>query len=434
MSSNLFDRLADELVLKIMDHTNESEQEPMDHSPVNPSIRQLSRCNSRLRRISLPLLYHTIRLVHWRGLNQFLRVIIDTPSYISLVKTLDLYWDERRYRPFDIMDDTDLAVLVEEAEKCDLPDDFVFPIEIQEPWANIFLLLHLLRDLEVLRIASGNHYQLGHEFQFFWADEFELLLAKFLNRRLLSKNLKFFVRDAGQRLNVGVLMPAFMLPSVMEIHASLLGSVGTLEGHWALPKEVELSSYYRKSNVEKLALYFAELYGREFAQLIQIPRALKTLIYKGEDRRGGSNPIMASFRNTLDHVADSLEILDIQWPKVIPSDGSFALWSFHNFSSLKVLYVDYILLYGLDPTVAPSIVECLPPNLEVLGLHLPNAGSWTTSNFMDSWKTFLIESSSQTSTRLRVIAHLHELELLFPLADLARSCGIRIALEQTDLE
>jgi hypothetical protein len=420
MSSNLFDELADELVVKILEYMHWK----FDlNVRLNPDIHNLSLCNRRLRRIALPQLYRTVHVSYSKRINQFLRAIVDSPTHAGLVKEIALGWNERKFRPCSKVEQ---AKFIDMAKSRSLPTNFVSLIERQEPSANIFLLLHLLQDLRVLQITAWDQID----------TTFENLLAEFFNRGFLSKSLSVFIRNGEEEskgLDVGLLLPAFMLPNMTEIYASMLFSDEDLKEHWSLPGKTELSSYYRKSSVEKLEITSNNLLISDFDLLLRLPRTLRTLTYRGDSYRS-IGPSLGRFRSALDRVSDSLEFLDIRWT-LENFSGIRALWSFNNFSSLRVLCIDYMVLYGLDPKVAPRIVGSLPPRLEALGLHTPKyINIWTSTDFIDCWRRILIEKLAGALIHLRLIAHLQDMALLSPLLDLANMQGVQIAQDQKEFD
>lgn len=108
MPRNLVDKLADEVVLEILNHLDEGIDMSYDEQPtlpLNKSIQAISRANRRLRRISLPLLYRRITLSTTTHLEAFLELLVGSSYHGRLVRSVWLGWADHTL--MDTQSDTD---------------------------------------------------------------------------------------------------------------------------------------------------------------------------------------------------------------------------------------------------------------------------------------------------------------------------------------
>ncbi|PVF95383.1 hypothetical protein CPB86DRAFT_875693 [Serendipita vermifera] len=419
MPSNMFDKLADELVLRIIYHlycdifsTN---------GPANQHISRLCLRDKRLRRIGLPQLYSVVRLANSRGISRMKHIMVTFPSYTGLVKALVLDWTSAPLELQTTPAVDDQANFLEEAKRHDLPRDFITSIKDPNISADIFLRLHLLQNLETLRFRTRGWTQHG-EF------EFERLLSNFLDKGHLPTKLNVFVCHALQRLDIKSIVPMFLAPSIQEIHVASVRVVSDkgLEDQWFHPNGKGIASYYGTSNVQRIELICTRLNVQDFCPLLRLPRAQKTFAYRATNLIEPVEPLMAGFKKGLDQVAASLEFLDIKWEYMKVSHDSFALWSFRNFPHLHSLYIGHTLLYGCDPKMAPSIAESLPSSLKLLAIHPPSIGYWKRQDFIDRWRDLLAKKSDKILPRLERIIQVDDLDFLNPLLDLANNRKVQI--------
>ncbi|PVF93892.1 hypothetical protein CPB86DRAFT_876817 [Serendipita vermifera] len=426
MSSDLFATLADELILEIVNHLHTSYVDHTDNAdPCSMDICRLSVCSQRLRRIALPLLYHTIRIPHPRILDRFLQTMLRNRIRTQLVKSLALDW----YRCTKLAGwpqlnkDMDFSN-VYEVQK--LSPGFALNIEWRQPWAHGLLLLHILRDLETLCIKMApNQY----------TQKFGAYLFKFLNERLVSTKLQSFSWDAGENLDLGILIPALLYSPLAEVQASQIVSVTGANRLQFLPQGTCLMSWYGTSSVEKLRLVHAGLLEKDFAEILRIPRNLTSLTYlRAPPTPRAVPPSLDGFKKALEIVSRNIVCLNFRWNKSHPSDEDTALWSFHHFTSLKVLYIEYTLLCGSEPAAAPCIASSLPPSLEVLGMCESPSSKWEVDDLVGIWERLLEKKSSTFLCTLSMIADLDEFSLLYPLTELAASRNVKIASNRGELE
>ncbi|PVF97889.1 hypothetical protein CPB86DRAFT_785384 [Serendipita vermifera] len=421
MPLNRFDKLADETILHI------SEALHIDsagfNGSLNRNIRNLSLCNRRLRRIALPLLYHTICIRHTKALSGALKMFIKYPSYAHLVKDLVLRGYGKKNNITGIEPMVSHADFEKEARNRDLPTNIVFYIKEKHPWAHSLLLLHLLQDLKTLHITTG--YQQDNDL--------DLHLATLVKH--LSPTLQVFMRS-GLMFNIRPVVPLVLLPSMTKIHAYFAVSDRPLISHQDTVQGGSISSFHGTSNVETFEFLNCGLSGEDLAQLLRLPRSLKRLTYGfALEMRLDAGESLGDFKRALDYVSGSLEFLDFIWVER-QFDGEIVnLWSFHNFSSLRDLRIDYSLLYGLEssPPIS-SITESLPNSLEVLAMRQPYGNSWTKESYLDVWKRILALKSEVVLPSLRLIADIDDFQFLRPLSDLANNKNVRIALRDEDLE
>jgi hypothetical protein len=425
MSPDLFNQIADELVLEIMKYIFK------DHvdlkTALNHDLWMVSLCSHRLRRIIFPLLYHTIYIDDSELLKRFLHVVIDSLNRANLVKSLVLDCNVWEPCPSGVASSPVRTELVEIAQSLSPPLDFIGHVEGQAPWANVLLLGHLLQSLEVLSINTGSYENV----------QWEAYLSDFLNLRFFSAKLRLYERDAQSTLDYVTLIPAFLIPSMTKICAN-----GVDSGHWFhwfyqaldIPRGVELVPFYRTSNVERLELCYVSLPGNELEELLQLPHSLKSLVCKhgGTTTQGQGHPLI-ELRNALEHVARDVEFLYVDWYDPINFTGGATVWSFRNFLSLKALRITYQLIYNTDLETASCITETLPPSIEELALHPHYSNTYRASHFVKLWRNILVKKSRTVLPNLCLIAHFPKFTILDPLLELANSRNVKIALKWEDL-
>jgi hypothetical protein len=301
MPSNPFENLADEVVLEIINHlyTSHIELDNQGICPLNQDIWQVSLCSRRLRRITVPLLYHTIYIPPIKTPFRFLRVIIDFPSLAPLVKTLTLDWNEHTDGwPCDL----EHSYIVGLAEKRSLPERFILDIKERFPSSCPLLLLHLLPQIEILHIETGYIYE----------RTFYAYFARFMNDGLLSPMLRELTLRADGATDVRVLVPAFLSPSMTRICAKALISPLYKRRWWYPAQNVDVTSSYKTSNVEELELYHAQLSDEDLEELLRLPRALKSFSYLEQNRLCSTVSGLEGLRRAIDCVAETIEVLDLR--------------------------------------------------------------------------------------------------------------------------
>jgi hypothetical protein len=412
MTPNLFDNLADELILDILNHLHANF---IDR--VIPDLLQVSQCSQRLRRIALPILYRTVHLSQPKHLDPFLEVVIMCPTiYARLVKSLTIDWSRipQELEKFKVQT-VDLSQV---ARSCSLPAGFILDVNEGCSWANGLLLVHLLRNLEVLHIkpAAGQNIS-GFDYRF----------SEFLKQNLVSARLRALFWDAYQPLDIESFAPAFQLPSTTEIYIN----------HPCSSKRAAFKGRksYGTSNVELLELRNADISAEDLRELLQLPRALKEFIYSTAQERiySSSNIRLDIFKQAFDCISRSVEVLDISWDGIIITPNISDCWSFRDFVFLKALYIEYRLIYGGDPQAVPCIANSMPPTLEVLAMRMSWRYRWQDYILVQKWRKLLIKKSATCLRRLRLIAHLDNVRLLIPLIELARGQGVKVALSGDSL-
>jgi hypothetical protein len=427
MPSDRFALLADELILTITTYLHSITRNLRDKVPVNRNILSLASCNKRLRRIVVPVVYSTVEITKVKSLDGFLSLLVEIPSYALLVKdlSLELHLPIGLGRP-RLLSTMDPVKLIKGFQNCALFEDLASGIKSRDPWANALLLLLLLENLEMLHIVPGY----GHH------DDVNLWLTDILNKGHLSNRLQNFSWEGSKPPDVRVLLPIFLFPSTIEICIDLARSI-LLFGHpWSLPPEFQLVAHAGTSNVERLMIHNANILSQDFSILIQLPRALRALVYKGKENRSEDSPILDRFRRALNYVSNTLEHLDFEWSGRILADENSNMWSFHNFAALKVLCINYDLIYNFDTATIYHTAQSLPPTLEVLAMY-----NWRSPGFqttardkIDLWTRLLDMKTSTCLVSLRLIAHLSNPVFLSRIADLARSYDVEVALTKAHLE
>ncbi|CAG8725255.1 10894_t:CDS:1, partial [Acaulospora colombiana] len=194
-------------------------------------------------------------------------------------------------------------------------------------------------------------------------------------------------------------------------------------------------SHYGTSSVEELELRDTCLREEGISELLKLPRALKKFIYSEESAQISRHINPHNFRRSLECVSTSLELLDVSLTRYKALPNALALWSFENFASLRALYINYRLVYGLDPDSAPCIAKSLPKSLEVLAMRrIHESNKWTNESVLKVWQRLLVQKSPSCLTRLRVIAHLTHYDLLLPLAELGNTRGVRFARKWEEMK
>jgi hypothetical protein len=424
MSSNPFDRLADDTILDIIDHLYISRMKCdvriMGPCPLNKDIWRTSLCCRRFQRLAFPLLYHNIYITSTDFWHKFLRKVIEYPAHARLVKTLCLYHPSCRLGEIN---NSDSNLFIETAKERFLPEDIISDLEKRHEDAYLWLLLHLLPHLEGLCLDAGEYYD--HKL---WA-----YFPKFIGDRLLPFSLRSLSLVANGKIDMQVLIPAFLCPAMTKI--CVYGFVSQENGKrlWYPPPGVDVTSWYKTSKVERLELGHIGISNHDMETLIRLPRALKefacyencTIYDQIYDANG--------LREALDFAAETLELLDLRWETEGPLHG-YTPWSLANFSSLKTLHVVYQLLFGEDWSTAPLVAGRLPPTLEVLAMYELFSIDWYDEGRIEAWRQLLAHKSSTCIPRLRLIANVFDFGLLKPLVELANSCGVQVAQRKEDLE
>jgi hypothetical protein len=91
MSHNLFNKLADETILEILNHLDDGLcVSPVRIPPIslNPALWAITQADKRLHRVTIPLLYRRITIAKAEQLNGILQLLAESPHYAGLVKSL----------------------------------------------------------------------------------------------------------------------------------------------------------------------------------------------------------------------------------------------------------------------------------------------------------------------------------------------------------
>jgi hypothetical protein len=424
MSFNLFDSLADELVLDILNYllaifAASNNSNPL---PFSPELWHLSRCNKRLRRITLPFLHHTVIFTKPHFFNRFLEKVIGNPLYASQVKSLTIdwytYWVEwARYEHIPTI------TFLQVADMYNLPPDFLAGMHDRGTWTHGLLLLHLLRNLEALSIQLGpSQSDLA----------FGNYLYQFFQQGFTSTKLRSLSWDPYRGLDINNLIPALLLSSIAEIQISSLYLGDGMSNSQFTLQATDRTRRYGTSSVEELRLHRTDIKEDCFCELLRVPRALKALVYSPQKIYRSIN--LDRFKQGLDYVSHTIEFLDISWEQNIRYWGMPVFWSFRKFPVLKVLLVDYRLLCGYDSSATGFIADSLPPTLEILAMRIASGHKWSNQAYINKWTNILVKKSAVCLIRLRTVAHLDDPTLLEPLGELASSRNVKIALDRRDLQ
>jgi hypothetical protein len=424
MPFNLFDSLADELVLDILNYllaifaaSNNS-----NPSPFSPDLWHISRCNKRLRRITLPLLYHTIIFTMPRFFNPFLELVIRNPLYASQVQSLTIdwytYWIE-----WDQYEQNPTVTFLQVGDTHNLPLDFLSGMHDRGTWTHGLLFLHLLRNLEVLSIRLST-----------WQSDLDFgrYLHQFFQQGLTSTKLRSLSWDPYRSLDINNLIPALLFSSITEIQTSGLYLSKVMSDSQSTPQATDRTRWYGTSGVQELRLHRTEIEEECLCELLRLPRALKNLVYSPQDIYRPIN--LDRFKEILDYVSHSIELLDISWEQNIRYWGRPVFWSFRNFTLLRILLIDYRLVCGYESSATDCIADSLPPTLETLAMRIGSGYEWSNQAYIDKGRNILAKKSALCLIRLRMVAHLDYPILLEPLEELASSRNVKIALDRRDLQ
>ncbi|PVF92903.1 hypothetical protein CPB86DRAFT_146536 [Serendipita vermifera] len=423
MAIDQFGRLADELVLKIINYLYKSERELVleGKCSLNQDLWRISTCSRRFQRIVLPVLYHTIYIPPTTVLIRFLQLAIEYPTHARLVKNLSLCFSATMGGWIETLDPTPF---LKAAQTSVLPEEFILEMKGRRPEAYRLLLLHLLSHLEVLSIEINGDYEC----------EFQTYFSKFLTDGLLSPKLREVSLFGLGDTDGNVLIPTLLYPSMTKVKALGLSTSDDGEHCRYSPWGIDIVSQRGTSHVETLSLRHGTLLNRDLKILLRLPKALRSFCYHEDESFPHTVADLNAFRRAINLVATSIEDLDLRWENKAQFSIDYTPWSLANFTSLRVLHIMYQLVYGPNPTAALSVAGSFPVTLEVLALY-PHIGSdWTNEGYIDSWKRLLTQKSPSCLPRLRLIAHEEGFLLLRPLVTLASRCNVHIALKPAELE
>ncbi|PVF93883.1 hypothetical protein CPB86DRAFT_789632 [Serendipita vermifera] len=218
----------------------------------------------------------------------------------------------------------DMAELFDNVKMRPLPEDVISGIQEEQPWIKCLLILHLLPRLEEVRISSST-------------PRFERLLSQMMQHRLLSPNLRMVNRTATQgTVDADTLVPAFLYPSVTEIHGyHIVSNEMETQCEWLLPRGTTFASFFGTSNVERIELYASSLDTDVIEGLLQLPRALKTFLYSNSGTE--HERMKLGFGEALAYTSDSLENLSVRWKETRGWAESDYTWTLHYFAGLESL-------------------------------------------------------------------------------------------------
>jgi hypothetical protein len=451
MSQNMFNKLADEVILEILNHLYDElyvshEQIPLN--ALNTSLYALVQTNKQLHRVALPLLYRHITISTAKHLHGILHLVTKFPYHAALVKRLwlaqpshtpiltqsdeELITTSSAERMEEDEEDTALGNINElsnEAAKYPLPHDLLAGLREGHLWAQSLFLLYLLPKLEEL--------QLG-----FSVAECDSMLAHMIHHGLLSPKLRMVGRSVDQgTVEADVLVPFFLHPSVTKVQGHrVVSSEMELQCERLLPHGCTLSSFYGKLNVERIELHSSRLDGDAVTELLLLPRALKTFIYSEAGVEHERTKLY--FEEALESTSATLENLSVRWRETGGFIAEDYTWTLHYFKSLRNLYISYRLMFGPQPAHAVITSDVFPPTLQVLGMFPSQHNEkdeeledeWEDADYIKCFEILLLTKDSTNLPGLRLIAHLDNLRLLETLADLAESRGVEVAFEDTALE
>jgi hypothetical protein len=423
-TTNPFDKCADELIVEIIHHLIKDNPIPI---PLNRDILNLSLSNRRLRHIALPFLYRDIHIYSKGYLYRFFHFLIEMPHYAPLVRkfSVDLYADimSSEYRErVDERSKGNFDLFANHALKHGIPDSLVTKVKNKRSWAVALSLLPLFTRLNVLEWGPGNDYDVVDDIQEF----FPLFYS-----RLIPSSLRSFTRKGGlgadHYFDMATLFPVIIYSSLNEICGYRIVSRKHHAPSLVSPPGTRLQDWYGKSNVHTLKFYAANFHGEHVAELLKLPRALKTFTYVDTYNRIHNDPPSEKpFIQSLHHVSNTLESLTIHWLRNNAGYRPQTAWSFRNFHSLRKLDINYSLLIAHNPYI---IADQMPRYLEVLSLFsgsICRELNHDDTEVLDCFQVVLAKKSSTCLAHLKVLSH-RGWELDWgPLRDIAAGVGVKI--------
>jgi hypothetical protein len=258
---------------------------------------------------------------------------------------------------------------MEEARKHQLPiDEDRLVTERGNDDVRLALLISLLPELEILRIHSFGSSKLSLGC---------IHIERMINRRLISTKLREWERRImgayGACLRSEMLVPVMLYPTMKVVKAYHVG-VDTRRTLLA-PNEqwTRAQSNHAQSNVDTIELYDSNVSTQELAGIFQLCKALKRFMYRnGEMYHGNTGiSIRTGMERALDHVAQTLEIFDVEWNRVHEEehdqstrDRTFC--SMHKLNSLKILVSLFLAgLFDL-PATATFLLQSYATKRRVL--------------------------------------------------------------------
>jgi hypothetical protein len=417
MPSDLFERLADEIILEILEH--------LLGRPYFRSYKKtewyITLCNKRLRRIALSFLYNTAIISNLTALQGFLQNMITYPEHARSVKGVKVLWYVNDHAKK--WSKASYIVCTETARIYYPHQAVVQNIEKNDPQINVISLLHLLPHLESLAITSGH----GRD------KSLVPYLVQFLNHNHSSTAIHTF--EWGDfDLDLRTLIPVLLVPSLKEFVCAQTSLASSLESCSLsdLPHGTNLASWYGKSNVEELYLSGVKVNGDDLVNIARLPRNLKILTYfvTHQYSRDTSQLTYVDLQRALDHAAHSLEFLKLYWKPSTRHRAGPKL-CFRNFRSLKFLALECSILQDSLASTS-TISKSLPPSLEVL--YTMDCPLWMQSMMVELWRDILNEKSSTYLPSLWFVGNENPWNLLSPLIDLANSRNVQIAKNRDETD
>ncbi|CAG8708921.1 498_t:CDS:1 [Acaulospora colombiana] len=335
------------------------------HHALNWALKNLAMCNKRFRRITLPSLYHDVRLNAPDRIYPFILCLVDSPHYGSLVRRISIGVDNTFRRNLRIkkgqITESDTSKILEKLKELSLPAALIKKVGETEDadWAVALCLLPLLTKLEGFSIQFKD----SKDRQDFNAHAPIIFQPHFLSPSLRSVYLEVD-RCGWMSLNVEVLTSLMSIPSIKEISVSRIGS-GIEPRDTSLPFPPSQSSAHPHSNVETLRISESMVSENTITTLLGLSRSLTKFVYI--ERRWLETPrSLRRFQEAINNVSSTIEklALELGGSVFVPN----RILSFSNFTSLVELSISWDLLFDQDPG---DIINRLPSSLETLLLRSP---------------------------------------------------------------
>jgi hypothetical protein len=427
--STLLERLADDLILDIVDYLKQDDEDfylsPKSTSPFNQDIRNLSLTNKRLQSILLPSIYHSISITKASSVVGLLRHVLDNPADGGFVKRLTLlqHGDVMEWKKRGLFNNTSghgaipgpittrEQIFTEAGSRAGHLPSAILQGHL---WAKLLNFLLQFPNLNGLCIDSRLLFYDSHN---------NTDLIDVVTSQQIFKGLKSVIVGVPRSIltfDVATLAPFFLVPSVRQIRA--YNAIRRGDPNWLLEHEsTTLASLHKMSNVETIDLRYSRVYLDDLDRLLQLPKALKVFKYRDLCYYGTTAPNSKTtmFHRALNHVSDTLEILTVHWWEEELELPFF--WSFRHFNSLKYLTITFTLMVGLNPNAAPSLVDLLPPMLEILVMIYEGTPGyeWMDEDIVDCIRKLLRQKSGSVLNRLRSVEFCEHPRLLTPLIQLA---------------
>ncbi|CAG8569286.1 5553_t:CDS:2, partial [Acaulospora colombiana] len=320
--------------------------------------------------------------------------LIDIPRHAHLVKTiiLDCFDDLEYYNEAEreAVDKIDVHTFAKEIQNRGLPPILVSKVVERVHWAVALSLLSLLPNLEGAPLRWID----------MWGDTRQ-----------------------GIPLDAESLFPAFSYPSLIEIAACRVAPRSRKDDNDVkIFSQADVTRRYNESDVKAVELLDSYIDSDTLARFLRLPRALKKFVYiESDDCFTLTSRSEVDFRRALDYISGTVEILVLE----LNNDAILraGTWSLSYFKCIRTLSISYKLLVAED---RKSVVDRLPPLLEVLFLRILRRHALEDESIIDCFETILMRKSQDVLAHLEVISQSNPGCDWSRLKDLAAEKGVKI--------